>query len=117
MRRFERHHSNLSTVAKLPYNSVDKTNIPAISRGWRGCVMNPKSTVRRRLKQVKLQIRVDSALCSTFRSFTYAENEVYLKGGVHILAHVHESKCFFSLSYQLYGLKNPTHMYFSNHIL
>ena len=37
----------------------------------------------------------------------------HLNGGVHISAHVHESKCFF----QLYGLKNPTHMYFSNHIL
>ena len=39
-----------------------------------------------------------------------------LKGGAHISAQVHESKCFFSLSYQLYGL-NPTDMYFSNHIL
>ena len=42
---------------------------------------------------------------------------VMLKGGVHISAHVHETECFFSLSYQLYGLKDPTHMYFSNHIL
>ena len=65
--------------------------------------------------------RVDSSFILLFlfgKPWFVWVSDSQLKGGAHILAHVHESKCYFLfLNYQLYGLKNPTHMYFSNHIL
>ena len=60
------------------------------------------------------QLSVTEANPSILDLFDFLEASL-LKGGVHISAHVHE--LLFSLSYQLYGLTNPTHMYFSNHIL